>query len=56
MKDTSGDPSSNTVEVTKVDLNNVESWSSSMAGINGGLTRSTRGREDSSSVLITTHF
>merc|ERR1719320_2026939 len=56
VKDTSEEASSNTVEASKVvDINNVESWSSSMAGIDGGLGRSTRGR-DSSSGLKTTHY
>merc|ERR1719320_580089 len=56
VKDTSEEASSNTVEATKVvDINNVESWSSSMAGIDDGLGRSTLGR-DSSSGLKTTHY
>merc|ERR1719320_307239 len=56
VKDTSEEASSNTVEATKVvDINNVESWSSSMAGIDGGLGRSTRGR-DRSYALFTTHI
>ena len=56
--DTSEEPSNNNiVEATKVvDLNNIESWSSSMAGIDSGLTWSTRGREHRSSALITTHY
>ena len=55
--DTSEEPSnSNIGEGTKVvDLNNIESWSSSMAGIASGLTRTTRGRDDRRSALITTH-
>merc|ERR1719320_134853 len=56
VKDTSEEASGNTVEATKVvDINNVESWSSSMAGIDDGLGRSTLGR-DSSSGLKTTHY
>ena len=57
VKDTSEEASSNTVEATKVvDINNVESWSSSMAGIDGGLGRSTRGRDSSYAILLTTHI
>ena len=57
VKDTSEEASSNTVEATKVvDINNVESWSSSMAGIDGGLERSTRGRDSSYAILLTTHI
>merc|ERR1719312_558707 len=56
VKDTSEEASINTVEATKVvDINNVESWSSSMAGIDGGLGRSTLGR-DRSSGIKTTHY